>query len=442
VTLFWKALQPLDDDYRVSLILRDTQGQAWGTWDGRPGAYYHPTERWRVDQVIFGRYDLKLLPGAPPGDYGLEVGVYTEEDLSGLDVLDAAGAAQGKRAMLGAVALSVAAARPDEVEAPHPQRFELGDGLALLGWDLDRTRAQPGDKLLLTLFWSVEGQPQGDDTVGILVTDAAGQVRGAGTFQPTNPWHPTSIWLPGQAWRGQITFRLPVETEPGAARLSVQLIAPDGSAAGPPAALTTVEVASTNRIFVAPQPQARRQANFEDVIALTGADLGPSPASPGGVIRVTLYWQTLAEMDVPYSVFVHLLDVEGRVVAGHDGEPAFGARPTTGWVPGEYVDRPARSVRARRPAPWGVHRRGGAVRRRRARHAAAFHPGRRGPGAGRPRHLWPGFGALAARSRPAGHQLCLLWAPGVFTPTGKVCIIGPRLKAAAGGSYADLLVRM
>lgn len=340
VTLFWKALQPLEEDYRVSLILRDTEGQAWGSWDGRPGAYYHPTDRWRVGQVVFGRYDLGLLPGSPPGDYGLEVGVYTERDVEGLDLLDAAGAPQGKRVMLGAVALSVAAATPDQVEVPHPDRFEMGDGLSLLGWDLDREEAQPGDRLRLTLFWSVEDRPRGDDAVWVSVTDATGRTHGAGSFLPTNAWHPTSIWLPGQAWRGQITFRLPVETQPGPARIAAQLIAPDGSTAGPPAELATVEVQPTNRVFVEPQPQAPRRANFEDRIALVGADLVPSPVAPGGTVRVTLYWHALAEMDIPYTVFVHLLGIDGQVVAGHDGEPVFGARPTTGWVPGEYVADP------------------------------------------------------------------------------------------------------
>jgi hypothetical protein len=42
-------------------------------------------------------------------------------------------------------------------------------------------------------------------------------------------------------------------------------------------------------------------------------------------------------MDIPYTVFVHLLDAKGEVAAGHDGEPVSGARPTTGWVPGEFV---------------------------------------------------------------------------------------------------------
>jgi hypothetical protein len=54
-------------------------------------------------------------------------------------------------------------------------------------------------------------------------------------------------------------------------------------------------------------------------------------------LGLVLYWQALAEMDVPYTVFVHLLGPDGRLVAGHDSEPAGGARPTTSWVPGEYL---------------------------------------------------------------------------------------------------------
>jgi hypothetical protein len=61
---------------------------------------------------------------------------------------------------------------------------------------------------------------------------------------------------------------------------------------------------------------------------------------PGDQLRLTLYWKALADMDVPYSVFVHLLAPDSQVAAGHDGEPAGGTRPTTGWVPGEYITDP------------------------------------------------------------------------------------------------------
>jgi hypothetical protein len=34
---------------------------------------------------------------------------------------------------------------------------------------------------------------------------------------------------------------------------------------------------------------------------------------------------------------VHALDAEGNIVAQSDSIPAGGARPTGGWLPGEYV---------------------------------------------------------------------------------------------------------
>lgn len=332
VTLYWEALRPLDQDYRMSLVLRDTSGQTWGQTDGRPSAYLYPTDRWRVGQVVPGQYDLVPMPGTPPGDYGLEVGVYTEADPVGLDILDDAGAAQGKRAMLGAVRLSVPRATEESVEVRNPVDASLDGGLALLGWELDNTEAQPGDRVRLTLAWSARSQPQGDYAASILVTDATGQTFDAGAFPPTNIWHPTSTWLAGQAWRGQNTFRLPVQAKPGPALLSVQLVDEGGRQLGPVAQLGNINVMPTNRAFTPPQPQVSRPANFDDRIALVGADLGT-----GNPLQVTLYWQALKEMDIPYTVFVHLLGSDGQVIAGHDGQPVSGTRPTTGWVPGEYL---------------------------------------------------------------------------------------------------------
>ena len=258
----------------------------------------------------------------------------------GLDVLDPAGAPQGKRAVPGAVQLSVPAVTADQVEISNPDRIDLGDGLVLLGWELTQDQAQPGDRLRLGLVWGVEAQPQGDDLVRLLVVDAAEQTWEAGIFQPTNAWHPTSIWLAGQAWRGQITFRLPIQAQPGEARLMVQLLTADGTLLGSPAELGTLHVMPTERVFTPPQPQMLRQSNLDDRVTLVGADVWSSTVPPGGTLRLSLYWQAMAEMDVPYTVFVHLLDAEGKVVAGHDAQPRDGVRPTTSWVPGEYISDP------------------------------------------------------------------------------------------------------
>jgi hypothetical protein len=326
----------------VSITLRDTQGQSWGQWDGRPSAYVLPTNRWPVDRAIFGRHDLTPVPGAPPGDYGLEVGVYTEDDPIGLDLLDEAGAPQGKRAMLGSVRLSVPPVSASQIDVPNPGRIKFGDGLVLLGWDLDGDQAdpgqvQPGGRLSLILIWAVEGQPLDDYRLRVLITDSAGQTHDAGIFPPTNIWHPTTAWEDGQVWRGQVTFRLPLEAESGEAQLSLELVDPSGTALGAPAILGTLEILAPERVFSAPQPQVPQTANYADKIALLGSDLDPVPVSPGERLQVVLYWQALADMDIPYTVFVHLLGPDGRVVVGHDGQPAGDARPTTNWVPGEFV---------------------------------------------------------------------------------------------------------
>ncbi|MCB8929437.1 MAG: hypothetical protein H6652_27850, partial [Ardenticatenaceae bacterium] len=50
-----------------------------------------------------------------------------------------------------------------------------------------------------------------------------------------------------------------------------------------------------------------------------------------------LLWRAESEMPTSYRVFIHLVNADGQIVAQADGEPANWSRPTTGWVPGEYI---------------------------------------------------------------------------------------------------------
>ena len=64
----------------------------------------------------------------------------------------------------------------------------------------------------------------------------------------------------------------------------------------------------------------------------------PAKVRAGDPIEVGLRWQATVRPRANYSVFVHLLDGSGTTVAQHDGWPAAGGRPTSGWQPGEVVD--------------------------------------------------------------------------------------------------------
>lgn len=62
-----------------------------------------------------------------------------------------------------------------------------------------------------------------------------------------------------------------------------------------------------------------------------------SESTPGGVILVTLLWESLRPVDANYQVFVHLLDGRGNKVAQRDGQPVQWLRPTSTWLPGEKI---------------------------------------------------------------------------------------------------------
>ena len=70
------------------------------------------------------------------------------------------------------------------------------------------------------------------------------------------------------------------------------------------------------------------------VARLLGYQIAPSAVESGGVVEVTLYWQTLARTDQNYAVFVHLMSEVGTMIAQRDTYPGLGRYPTIAWEPG------------------------------------------------------------------------------------------------------------
>jgi hypothetical protein len=79
-----------------------------------------------------------------------------------------------------------------------------------------------------------------------------------------------------------------------------------------------------------------------NIAILVGANVEPSqstnlPIYQSTNLTVTLIWRAEAETDISYNVFLHLTGPGGALVTQADGIPANWTRPTTGWLPGEYV---------------------------------------------------------------------------------------------------------
>ncbi|MSQ24025.1 MAG: hypothetical protein EXR58_05680 [Chloroflexi bacterium] len=84
----------------------------------------------------------------------------------------------------------------------------------------------------------------------------------------------------------------------------------------------------------------RQMAAFGGAIDLRRAEaMGDQSVAdtPSWNLGVYLHWGARAPVSRSYKVFVHLVDLAGRVVAQDDGVPAVWTYPTTAWRPGESV---------------------------------------------------------------------------------------------------------
>ena len=52
---------------------------------------------------------------------------------------------------------------------------------------------------------------------------------------------------------------------------------------------------------------------------------------------MTLFWDSLKPPDQDFTVFVHLLDENGQIVASHDGMPMENRFPTRAWKQGQII---------------------------------------------------------------------------------------------------------
>ena len=56
-----------------------------------------------------------------------------------------------------------------------------------------------------------------------------------------------------------------------------------------------------------------------------------------GTVTVTLLWHALGRQNRDWTVFVHLVDAQGQIVAEANAQPTGGAYPMSAWVAGDWV---------------------------------------------------------------------------------------------------------
>ncbi len=227
VTLYWRALAPMGTNYQSFVHLARPLHILWGQEDHlNPGDL--PTTRWPLDKYVRDEYRVWVLPGTPPGEYVLNVGLPSWTDGYRLQRYDEQGQAVGDSVVIATVQVT-SPRRPfavDELDMTETLMADLPvEGLTLLGYLLPVQTVTPPGSWSLTLFWRA-GQDQPNAHIRTLVLEnELGEVIWSQSGPPVNGDYPFAVWRAGEVVRDPclVTLTEPSDYLPGRYRLRVRV---------------------------------------------------------------------------------------------------------------------------------------------------------------------------------------------------------------------------
>ena len=348
---FFRALTPLEADYRIHVEMWDEAGHLWGQGDARPGPYGYPTFRWSPNRIIMGHHNLPAWPGTPAGDYTLRVRLYTEAHPDGLDILDAAGNPQGRDAIVSGVPLRITRPYTDTKSVAWPPLAPRLRGKPvwqetrrppfMVPFDALAYRVipagpyEPGQRVELQIAWRATRAPSPNDVVTLTMIYPGSPHTFLGKFILAR--YPTSRWPDTGVFFTQWQVRVPKNTPPVIVNVTFTYVdKTTGRVQRLPFGMNW-DIHSSSRTFQVPQVTYPVEAVFGDVIRLVGVDMDPTTWQGGLTVPITLTWQALTEVDRSYTAFVHVLGPDGRVIAQEDHIPGRGTHPTDEWLADEVI---------------------------------------------------------------------------------------------------------
>ena len=325
IGLAWTATDYPQARYQSNVWLVGPDGLTWSDLNTfRPRLYEDApdTRAWLPGQGAWDSREVTVLRGTPPGQYNIVLTLFDFATLQPITLLAEDGSVVGPTAVLGQITVT-------EPESTGAAADSLGQiqSIPLLEFRQDRATAVPGDVVLLTFFWQRPSDAPLAQNFNLELHDANDAIGQTWMLPFTLPSYPPADWAVGTAVRGQHLLRLPAGLDSG----SYQFVADE-------IVLGQIDITAPERVFEAVEMETAVNATFSqnDQPLTTLLGLTQSPIS-NLLSPISLLWRAEAETPTSYRVFIHLVNADGQILAQADGEPANWTRPTTGWVPGEYI---------------------------------------------------------------------------------------------------------
>jgi hypothetical protein len=224
---------------------------------------------------------------------------------------------------------------PEETEINNGVRIDadFGDKLRLLSYALDDGVIQPGEEVDLTLNWEVIAPIERNWSVFAHLNDPIIDAPIAQRdMYPGQGLLATSMLQPGERLTNRYVIQVPGTTyAPAKMDLVVgwydiqnweRLKTEDGQDL---IKLATIEI-EVEETSLYPNPV---NYDFEGELALIGYKMEPRRLVAGETVELTLLWQALDRMEIDYTVFTHVRDLEdpsNRIYAQHDAKLPGGTR--------------------------------------------------------------------------------------------------------------------
>ncbi|MBM3187288.1 MAG: hypothetical protein FJZ90_01025 [Chloroflexi bacterium] len=247
-------------------------------------------------------------------------------------------------------------ARPDRLTLedmpPESQDLDIafGSDLYLVGYELADSDLDPGESVRLRLYWLARRRMSYDYVLAVHLHGRSGVHLGTVQTHGGGGSYPTRLWVPGEVVAEEYLMPVPEDTSAptrGVLRVSVRRLPGNGEAEyvwasdiwnnplGNEPAIAQLRIGSADQ--AAYRPREPLEANLGDRAMLYGFDLAPQTPVIGRAMAINLYWECLQPMSQDYTVFVHLVDHAGQLVAQVDEQPIEGDYPTSMWRVGEQI---------------------------------------------------------------------------------------------------------
>lgn len=339
VQLVWQANARERPDLKVALQLLDDQDRNVADGDHEPFHGQHPTSAWTFGELTLEPHDLRVPASVPPGRYRLAIRVYAPDSGQAFP--------SDEPAVIGEVEVARAAEPVPASMLPLDGRLEAAAaGATVVGWRLARPddgAYDAGTALPLTVWLRLTAAASAPAAVRAEIVDAAGHTL----REATAPIDAASA-RPGDL--RQVALAPPLPERAGWYAVRVRLLDAEGRplwlrrGALPLRAawLTSVRSREPERATDVPALTHPIEARVGDGLTLLGASIA-GRVERGADVTVDLVWRVEATPRQALNATVQLvpIDVEDRPtgppVAQHDGQPAEGTRPTSGWRPGEVI---------------------------------------------------------------------------------------------------------